>query len=436
MRFIPGRSLLIAMLAPLFLALVAIAEPATVWPMLAIDAMIVVLAMIDLLMVRKAGVEVTRDMPLTISLARTVNVTLEVRNLLRRRVTFRLNEAVFEHAETEGLPLEIEVGAGVVRRASYRLRSMERGAQVLGDHHVRYPSPAGFWIRQVRIPAETKIRVFPDVQAVRHYEMLARQNRDIMSSRVTKMRGGDTEFERLRDYLPDDEFRRIDWRSTARRRKLTVREFQLEKNQNLVFMLDCGRMMTATWDDLSALDYALNATLMLSHVAIRRGDQVGLIAFDEKVTRLIKPKAGKSASNQIIQGTYDLFPRMVESDYDHAFRALKLHVRKRTLVVFLSHAIDEQTAKRIQVLSRDLLPQHLPLVVLLKDRELEARAAMTARTGEEICVQAAAAEALLWRDRIYREMQRAGILVLDVLHHQLTGSLVSRYLEVKASGLL
>jgi uncharacterized protein (DUF58 family) len=117
------------------------------------------------------------------------------------------------------------------------------------------------------------------------------------------MRGGDTEFERLRDYLPDDEFRRIDWRSTARRRKFTVREFQLEKNQNIVFLIDCGRMMTAMWDNLTALDYALNATLMLSHVAIRRGDQVGLIAFDEKVTRLIKPATGISASNRIIQAT-------------------------------------------------------------------------------------------------------------------------------------
>jgi uncharacterized protein (DUF58 family) len=435
-KLIPGRSLLLALLAPLLLSLVAIAEPATVLPLLAANVVIALLALVDFLMVRAAGVEVKRLMPTTMSLARTVTVTLEVKNLLKRRVKFLINDAVFEHAETEGLPLVVEVGAGVIRRATYKLRSMERGAQMLGDHYVRYPSPAGFWIRQVRIPSETKVRVFPDVQAVRHYEMLARQNRDIMSSRVTKMRGGDTEFERLRDFLPDDEFRRIDWRSTARRRKLTVREFQLEKNQNLVFMLDCGRMMTATWDDLTALDYALNATLMLSHVAIRRGDQVGLIAFDEKVSRLIKPHGGASASNRIIQSTYDLFPRMVESDYEQAFRTLKLQVRKRTLVVFISHAIDEQTSRRIQRLARDLLPQHLPLVVLLKDRELEARAAMQARNEEDLCIQAAAAEMLVWRDRIHREMQRAGILVLDVLHSQLTGSLVSRYLEVKAGGLL
>lgn len=436
MRIIPGRSLLLALGAPLLLSLVAIAEPATVVPMLIADGVIVALALIDLAFIRRAGVEVIREMPETLSLARPVTVTLEVRNSLKRKLKLQINEALFEHAEAEGLPVQLDIGPGVVRRAQYRLKAMERGTKVLGEHYVRYASPAGFWTRQVKIPAETRLRVFPDVQAVRHYEMLARQDRDHRTSRLVRMRGGDTEFERLRDYLPDDEFRRIDWRSTARRRKLTVREFQLEKNQNIVFMIDCGRMMTATWDDLTALDYALNAVLMLSHVAIRRGDQVGLIAFDEKVTRLIKPQAGISASNRIIQGTYDLFPKMVESDYEGAFRTLKTHIKKRTLVVFISHAIDELTSRRIQALSRDLLPQHLPLCALLKDREVEARASKLATSEEEVCVQAAAAEMLLWRDRIHREMQRAGVLVLDVLHHQLTGSLVTRYLEVKARGLI
>ncbi|MBK6687697.1 MAG: DUF58 domain-containing protein [Deltaproteobacteria bacterium] len=436
MGFIPGRSLLLALLAPLSLALVTVAEPATLPALLITDGVILALALLDLLLVLKPGVVVQRELPETVSLARPFTVTLEVKNNLRRKLLVELNEGLFLHAEAEGLPLRMEVEAGVVRRGTYKLKAMERGPQKLGEHWVRYRSPAGFWIRQLKLQAENTIRVFPDVQAVRHYELLARQNRDLMSSRVTKMRGGDTEFERLRDFLPDDEFRRIDWRSTARRAKLTVREFQVEKNQNLVFMLDCGRMMTAVWDELTALDYALNATLMLSHVAIRRGDNVGLIAFGEKVHRMIKPRGGASASNRIIQGTYDLFPQMVEPDYESAFRALKLHIKKRTLVVFITHAIDEQTARRIQALTRDLLPQHLPLCVLLKDRELEARAAQSASSAEDVCVQAAAGEMLLWRDRLQRELQRAGVLVLDVLHDQLTAALVSRYLEVKARGLI
>jgi uncharacterized protein (DUF58 family) len=436
MPVIPGRTLLLALVLPLILALVVLVQPSTLVLMLLADAAVLLIALFDLGFVIRPAVAVSRSVPGTLSLARPVAVMLEAKNRSRRQLRLSIHDAVFAEAKTEGLPVELVVSPGVVRSGSYRLSAMARGPHVLGAHHVRYPSPLGFWVRQLELPAEDRLKVYPDVQAVRHYEMLARQNRDAFSSRLIKLRGGDTEFERLRDYLPDDEFKRLDWKATARRRKLTVREYQLEKNQNVVFMVDCGRTMTAVWDKLTALDYALNAVLMLSHVAIRRGDQVGLLAFDERVTRLVKPRGGISASNQIIQSTYDLFPRMVESDYDAAFRALRTHVKKRTLVVFISHAIDDVTARRFQRLTRELLPQHLPLCVLLKDRELESRASQLAETLEDACVQGAAAEILLWRDRITTQMERAGVMVLDVLHAQLTGALVTRYLEVKARGLI
>lgn len=436
MRFIPGRTLIFAGLVPVALAIAAIPEPGVVPLMIGADAAIVILALVDLLLALRPALEIKRRVGRTASIARPINVELEVKNTGWRRLNVQINDAVFAAAETEGMPVSMEVSAGQVRRGGYRLRAMARGIHTLGEHYLRYPSPAGFWIRQLRLPAADELHVYPDVQAVRYYEMLARQNRDHFSSRLTRLRGGDTEFERLRDYLPDDDFRRIDWKSTARRRKLTSREYQLEKNQNVVFMLDCGRLMTAVWDDLTALDHALNATLMLSHVAIRRGDLVGLIAFDEQVRRLVKPAGGVSASNRIIRSTFDLFPSMVESDYETAFRTLRTHVKKRTLVVFIGHTIDDATARRIERLSRELLPQHLPLVVLLKDRAVEARAQALAHTPDEVCMQAAAAEVLLWRDRLINEMQRAGVMVLDVLHRQLTSALVSRYLEVKARGLI
>lgn len=436
MRLIPGRTLILALVAPLVLAMAALAEPSIVRLVIMADGLIALLAIVDVLFVIRPAVTIKRVIPETASLARPIHVELEIKNRSRRRLDLLVNDSLFAESRSEGLPVAISVEAGVVRRAQYRLWAMARGVRTIGNHFVRYRSPVGFWIRQLELPATDELKVYPDVQAVRHYELLARQNRDAWASRSTRMRGGDTEFERLRDYQPDDDFRRIDWKATARRRKLTTREYQLEKNQNVVFLLDCGRLMTARWDDFTALDYALNATLMLSHVAIRRGDLVGLIAFDEKVTRLVKPAGGISASNRIIQSTFDLFPTMVESDYEGAFKTLRLQVKRRTLVVFITHAIDDPTARRIQRLARELLPHHLPLCVLLKDREVEARAALLAETPEEICTQAAAAEVLLWRDRIVSEMQRAGVLMLDVFADQLTGALVTRYLETKARGLI
>ena len=436
MPIIPARPMVLALLVPTALALATALEPGLLLFVLLIDAALLLVFLFDLAFVRGQDVTVVRKVTHTLSLARPVTVSLEVQNRARRRLQVTIADALFSAAETDGAPVTMSVDAGKTRHSGYRLRALERGMQVIGDHHVRYNSPIGFWTRQFVVPAQDVLRVYPDVQAVRHYEMLARQNRDHFASRLTRMRGGDTEFERLRDYLPDDEFKKVDWKATARRRKLTVREYQLEKNQNVVFMLDCGRTMTATWDGLTALDYALNAVLMLSHVAVRRGDQVGMIAFDEKVTRLVKPRGGVSASNHLIQSSYDLFPKMVEPDYETAFKTLRRHIRKRTLVVFISHALDDVTAKRFRRLTRELLPRHLPLCVLLKDANVEAKANTLATGNEEVCVQAAAAEILLWRDRVKTEMERSGVLVLDTLHKHLTGALVSRYLEVKAAGLI
>ncbi|MFO0723550.1 MAG: DUF58 domain-containing protein [Myxococcota bacterium] len=436
MRLIPGRSLILALVAPLILALVTLLEPSVLRLVILADGIIALLAIIDVLFVLRPAISVKRRLPETASLARPLHVELEIKNHSRRRLDVLVNDALFAESRSEGLPAALSVDPGVVRRGEYKLWAMARGVRTIGAHFVRYRSPAGFWIRQLELPASDTIRVYPDVQAVRHYELLARQNRDAWASRLTRLRGGDTEFERLRDYLPDDDFRRIDWKATARRRKLTTREYQLEKNQNVVFLLDCGRLMTARWDGFTALDYALNSTLMLSHVAIRRGDLVGLIAFDEKVTRLVKPAGGISASNRIIQSTFDLFPSMVEADYEGAFKTLRMQVQRRTLVVFITHAIDDPTARRIQRLTRELLPQHLPLCVLLKDREVESRITRRATNDEEIATQAAAAEVVVWRDRIVSEMQRAGVLMLDVFADQLTGALVSRYLDTKARGLI
>jgi uncharacterized protein (DUF58 family) len=436
MPFVPGRSLILALVLPVLLAVTTLVQPELWRGLLFVDGLIVALALLDALLARRPKVSVTRSAPHTASLARPMRIELQIESHSARRLRVRVNDTIFPDGQAEELPIELTVAPRGRVAAHYRLTAMQRGSKELGDIYVRYPSPLGFWWRQLQLPASAKIRVYPDVQAVRHYELLARQNRDVFSSRATRLKGGDTEFERLRDYNPDDEFRRIDWKATARRRRFTVREFQLEKNQNVVFLLDCGRFMTAVWDDHTALDYSLNATLMLSHVAARRGDQVGLLAFDEEVKRFLKPRAGLSAANQIIQATYDLFPRMVESDYEGAFRTLRSRVTKRTLVVFIGHAIDDQTARRIQKLSRELLPRHLPLVVLLKDRDLELRARQAAPDSEAACIQAAAAEIVLWRQRVVSELQSAGVLVLDVFHDQLTGALVSRYLETKAQGLI
>ena len=442
MKLVPSRRMVLVAVAPVILALVALMDETVVWPMLAIDAGLIVIAAFDALLGRRALVAVERELPEVFSLGRQNVVTLELRSLARRRLQVEIVDDAFAEAEMFDLPAKASLPARGRVSVKYRVRPARRGAYELGDHHVRYPTPLGFWQRQLRIHARNAVRVYPDVQAVRTYELLARQDREYALVRAARLRGGESEFERLREYLKDDEFRSIDWKATARRQKLIAREYQLERNQNIVFLLDCGRLMTAETAGLSHLDHALNAVLMMSHVAARSGDHVGLLAFDEEVRKWLPPAGGARSSQRIIQASYDLHPKLVEPDYASAFDQLSLRNRKRSLVVLFTQVIDDVAAKTVTRLMRSLLPRHLPLCVLFRDVELDqlaeppVTAAAPAESELDLYLRGAAAEMVTWRAKVVRDLKSGGALVLDVPPAKLTPALINRYLEIKARQLL
>ncbi len=437
---IPSRRLVLLALLPLGLALAAVFDTALVWPMLAVDAGLALLAGLDALLGRRGLVRVERAASEVFSVGRSNPVALELRSNARRKLKVRVMDDVPANATTHDLPATVELKPGASAVVRYRVTPSKRGEYSLGDHHVRYPTPLGLWQRQLRIPATQSVKVYPDVKSIRTYELLARQDREYALVRAARLRGGESEFERLRDYLRDDEFRNIDWKATARRQKLISREYQIERNQNIVFLLDCGRLMTAETGGLSHLDHALNATLMMSHVAARTGDHVGLIAFDDRVRAYLPPSGGSRANRKIVQACYDLQPSLVEPNYRAAFDQLALRVRKRALVVLFTHVIDDQAARDVAHLMRALLPRHLPLVVLFRDVEvdqlIDPQSSGAGESAYDLYARGAAAEMIVWRDRQVRELGRRGVLTLDTPPARLTPALLNRYLEIKARQLL
>ncbi len=452
---IPNRGLVWLAIVPLVLAVMVPFDESMLWPMLAADAGMFLLAVADALMTPRKVVTISRRSPEVFSLGRHNVVTVEVRSQARRRMRVELTCELFDHATAENLPMTLDVpGRGrVVDR--FKVIPRRRGAHAIGDTVVRYPSPLGLWKRQVRFPGHHAVRVYPDVQAVRTFELLARQDRQNSLTRTTRKLGGESEFEQLRDYSRDDEFRSIDWKATARRGKLTARQYQLESNQNLMFLLDGGRLMSAETSGLSLFDHALNATLMLAHIAARGGDRVGLISYAEEVQAFVPPAAGRKAVQTLIAASYALHPALVESDSEKAFHVLNLRVRKRTLVVLFTQVIDERSADELIRFTRGLAPRHLPLIVLFRDVEVHAllageaspgagtsmsaspQAASKARIGDvALYERGAAAELIAWRDQLLRTLKNHGALVLDVDPSDLTPALINRYLEIKARHLL
>lgn len=433
---VPSPVLVALMVVPFGLAIATLVDPTLLWVMFAADGGIVLVAAVDAALARTPLVKVRREAPRVFSIGRRNIVTLRIASVAARGLRVRVNDDVFESAIAEDLPGRVDLPARGRTRLRYAVIPSERGEHELGDHWVRYRSPLQLWIRQLRIPARTPVHVYPDVQLVRTFERLAGQDRGGTMMKSRPRRGGESEFEQLRDYIPGDAYRSIDWKATARRGKLVSREYQLERDQHLLLALDTGRLLTAETNGISLFDHALNASLMLAHIASRGGDRVGLLTFDSEIRTYVPPAAGARVMQQIIRSSYAIQPRLHATDFEQGLSWLSSKVRKRTLVVLFTQVNDHTAAEELIRMSRQLLPRHLPVVVIFRDVDVFALAEVRATAPLDDYTAGAAAELLGWREAVLARLRAAGILVVDVRPGELTPRLVNTYLDVKARHLL
>jgi uncharacterized protein (DUF58 family) len=277
--------------------------------------------------------------------------------------------------------------------------------------------------------------------------MLRRQGREDAALGSLRIRGrhGDTEFERLRPYQRGDEIRHVDWRASARRDDLVVRQYQAESNQNVVFALDVGRAMRGESGGLTSVDHALAAALLTADVALRGGDRAGLLTFDDRPRSWLRPSGGRSGGRKLTRAVYALDAGFAATDYRSAMVFLKTQMKARSLFVIFTNILDPRSAKDLSAAVRSLLPRHLPLCVLMRDVDVEELALGLPQprdrrggqsTEADVLVRAAAAESITWRDSVVRMLGNAGALVLDARPEDVTPLVVKKYLEVKARRLL
>ncbi|WP_010584415.1 DUF58 domain-containing protein [Schlesneria paludicola] len=326
----------------------------------------------------------------------------------------------------------------------YTLIPRHRGRFELVHVSLKTDSRWMLWQRYFRLPCRDALRVYPALKQIRRYAMYARLNRtSMLGVRRQRRIGTDNEFERLRDYTPDDQFRVIDWRATGRRLKLTVRDFQMNQSQRVVFMIDCGRMMVNQFDGQSLLDAAFDAALTLGYVTLAQNDQVGLLCFSDRVLRWLPPQSGRRQLNRMVHAVHDIAPALVESRFDEAFLHLHRNCRKRTLVVLITNVIDDQNARRMKAHVATLVGRHLPLTVLLRDHELfdplqgvDPEADTIKQDKGVLYRAAAAADILCWRRQVLSDLQRSGALTLDCFPEGLTAPLITEYMRIKGRHLL
>ena len=433
---------------PLAASLLLFAVPEA-WPVVVVlDLLLAVVAIGDATTLpRRSGFEARREFEPIATRGERHRIGLVIENRSRRAHEIDVRDDVGGVIESLEPPSRLRMTGRSLGRTSHVVLPHERGSFLLEWIDLRGGSRLGLWSVTHRLPVADRIEVYPALRQISRFALYARQNKmSLLGVRRTRRVGTENEFERLRDYSTGDSFKAIDWRATSRRMKLTVRDFQMNQSQRVVFALDCGRMMVNQNDGLTMFDAALDAALTLAYVAIEHRDEVGILCFSDRILRWMPPRGGQGQLRRMIAATHDVQPELVESRFDEALIHLGHHCRKRTLLVLLTNVIDDRNTERIR---RHVLPavgRHLPLVVCLRDRALTDRLAAgqkgpTGKLGGErgtvgYHVAAAAADILVWRQRILADLERGGVLTLDCLPEQLTASLVNEYLAIKARNRL
>ena len=308
-----------------------------------------------------------------------------------------------------------------------------RGAHPLCKVAARVSGPLGLIHRTLTYDIGDQIVVVPSAVGVRGHHLRALQYRSRrVGERSLRLRGSSTTFARLRDYIQGDDPRHIDWKASARRERLTSREFSVEQGQTVMIAVDAGRMMSQMAGDRPRFEYALSAALMLADVALASGDQVGLMLFDDEVRAYLAPARGDRARRDIRGALTVAEARMVEPDYAGAFHTLATRQRKRSLMVLFTDVIDPRSSSALIAHTVHSAQRHLPLVVALQNEQLAAAAVPVHSSSLDALYDAVAAEELLRsRADALERMRRRGVSVLDTPPLAMPAAVINRYLELK-----
>ncbi len=312
------------------------------------------------------------------------------------------------------------------------MRPLRRGDYRFGNVNLRWYGPLRLVVRQGQIVAEEEAKVYPNLLDVRRYDLLLRQNRlQELGLRHARLPGQGTEFERLREYRPDDEYRRINWKATARRHRPITTEYQIERSQNIIVALDTGRMMQSPVAQMAKLDYAVNSVLLLAYVATGMGDKVGLLSFASEVDHYLAPRAGRGQFYRMLGQLYAVEAQQVEPDYRRGLGYLAHRQRRRALILIFTDVTAGASMESLVRHVRQLAKRSLPLVVTISDPDLHEMARRHPEDSRALYQRAAAGTLLQERKLLLDTLQRRGVLSLDVPADELSIAVVNRYLALK-----
>lgn len=411
----------------------AFADLRLVYGMLAWDILLGLAWLLDLMQLPKPELLRVRRTWLTpVALSVESKVRLTVINQSKAAIHAKILDHLPHQLRIEPVQLEVVAAPQAEAQGEYSLLPGVRGRANVGDVYIRYQSSMRIAERWARVPLAQTVITYPDLQeAKRHSVYLIRRRQIELEKRYTRFRGAGRAFESLREYREGDEFRDICWTASARRGKLVTRLYEIERSQTIWILLDCGRLMRARINNLSKLDYAVNAALTLTQVALYSGDRVGLLAYGRGTRQRVPAARGSAHLMQIMRQLALVHEDEWEADHLQAATRLLNDQKRRSLVVWITDLAETAMTPEVIEAASQLMPRHLVLFVVIGQPDLNQLAAQKPEDIEQMYQTAAAQEVVHRRELLLARVREHGALALETSSGRLSTILVNSYLEIK-----
>ena len=360
-------------------------------------------------------------------------VVLQVKNWYPFAIRLRVIDELPEQFQSRRNFSEMIFKAGEEKRIDFFLRPVERGEYHFGNIILYASSLLGFLSRRFIVNAAQKIPVYPSFFQMRKYDLIARdaQTAEVGSKKLRKL-GLSLEFEHVKEYTTGDDIRIINWKATARKGGLMVNNYLDERSQQVFCVVDKGRLMKMPFNKLSLLDYAINASLVMCNVSLRRHDRFGLITFAEKMGTMLPADKKATQLQNVLQILYNQTTRFLESDFEMLYKQVRANVRNRSLLILFTNFESFGGMQRQLPYLRMVAKYHLLLVVFFENTQLKDLASRKAKDIEGVYIKTVAEKFIHEKKMIVKELQNHGILSILTTPENLTVNTVNKYLELKA----
>lgn len=411
------------------------------WPVLYPVAQIslwFVLAMVLLdygfLFFKKEGLKIERTVSDRFSNGDINKVQLTITNRFHFRITIKVIDEIPVQFQQRDFSVDAALNSEETQNITYTLRPVERGEYIFNDTNVFVKSPLKLVVRRIKKEGEQMVKVLPSYLALRQFELMAYSNNlaEAGSRKIRKI-GHSLEFEQIKEYVTGDDIRSLNWKATARKGgQLMVNNYTDERSQQVYCIIDKGRVMKMPFEGMTLLDYAINATLILSRVALIKQDKAGLVTFAENISHFLPADRKASQMGSILETLYNQQTKFLESDFEKLYAHVRTRISQRSLIVLFTNFESMSGLQRQLPYIRHMARNHLVLVVFFENTELRQLTDSPANDIETLYTKTIAEKFVYEKRLIVKELQQHGIFTILTAPQNLTVNTVNKYLELKA----